>query len=111
MLARPVCDDLWSLAAAEVVCGMLCYPGAVAATSASHFGLTNGDYIMTEVDCGENDTSIMECGHARSHWCGAGEGAGVICSGDLHPHLSTSSTLPPRETCVRTYPLTRHLGR
>ena len=82
LLRRPVCDDLWSLAAAEVVCRMLCYPGAVAATTASNFGEVGLDFLMTEVVCTGEEEEVTACSYSTHHNCGPAEAAGVVCRGD-----------------------------
>ena len=88
---RPVCDDLWELPAAGVACRSLGFPGAIAATTGSTFGQVTNRFLLSEVVCLGNETSLVECTRrVEGVHCGAGEGAGIICQGRpytfIEPH-------------------------
>ena len=78
---HPVCDDHWSDTNARVVCRMLGFSGGRAVTH-SHFGNVGNMFIMDDVICSEDDTSILDCEFAKDHNCRASEAAGVICIGE-----------------------------
>ena len=48
----------------------------------SQFGNVDPNYIMDDVACIGNETSLFDCPHATSHDCGASEPAGVVCTGN-----------------------------
>ena len=78
---QPVCDDGWSDGAAEVVCRMLGYSGAVTSTDRSHFGLVPEDFILSNLVCSGKEASILNCTASPALFCEVSEGAGVICQG------------------------------
>ncbi|TDH06411.1 hypothetical protein EPR50_G00132870 [Perca flavescens] len=80
-----VCDDLWDINDAKVVCRQLrCGPVQSATVSAS-FGQGTGPIWMDNVACKGNESLLSECEHTGfgTHNCNHGEDAGVICSDDL----------------------------
>ncbi|KAL5019250.1 hypothetical protein ScPMuIL_004972 [Solemya velum] len=77
-----VCDDMWDLEDARVVCRALGFPGVVEATSLSDFGDGNGNFLLDDVQCFGNESSLEECTSSawKDHNCQPYETAGVICS-------------------------------
>ncbi|KAL5019244.1 hypothetical protein ScPMuIL_004966 [Solemya velum] len=77
-----VCDDMWDLEDARVVCRALGFPGAEDATSLSDFGDGNGNFLLDDVQCFGNESSLEECTSSawKDHNCQPYETAGVICS-------------------------------
>ena len=80
---KPICDDNWDLRDAQVVCGMLNFPGAVAATRRSAFGQVRLPFGRNWVGCEGNETDIRDCWHRTdtSFNCDGGSAAGVVCLG------------------------------
>ena len=76
---KPVCDDGWSLASAQVLCGELLYWGVKMITQGSHFGFTSGHFGMDQVACHGNETRLADCPFAEQDRCYGGEAAGVVC--------------------------------
>lgn len=76
-----ICDDRWDLKDATVVCRMLNYTGALAATLYSSYGGGQGKIWLDSLDCVGNESSVEECPHGGwgNHDCSHAEDAGVIC--------------------------------
>ena len=77
---RPICDDGWSVSAAGVLCRMLGFPGAHAATGESFFGQAPPHFIATAVHCLGDEETILDCTYSTNvNDCTNGEVSGVIC--------------------------------
>ncbi|XP_012410567.1 deleted in malignant brain tumors 1 protein [Trichechus manatus latirostris] len=83
-----VCDDLWVLSKAKVVCHQLGYGRAVAAPGKAHFGRGSGDIFLDKIQCSGSENHLGQCPSSAwsDHNCGHHEDAGVICSGNLFSH-------------------------
>ncbi|KAM9702986.1 LOW QUALITY PROTEIN: scavenger receptor cysteine-rich domain-containing protein DMBT1-like [Dama dama] len=79
-----VCDDLWDLNEAEVVCRQLGCGQAVSALGKAHFGPGSGDIFLDNLQCAGAERYLGQCAHSgwSEHNCGHHEDAGVICSGE-----------------------------
>ena len=76
-----ICDDLWDLKDADVVCCQLGYNVASSAPVDAVFGQGTGPIRLDDVHCEGNETSITQCSHRGwgVHNCGRGKNAGVVC--------------------------------
>ena len=78
-----VCDDLWDINDAQVVCRQLGYPSAVSAPLYARFGRGSGRIWLDNVQCQGNENYIRYCRGSRPwgvHNCDHSEDASVICS-------------------------------
>ena len=78
-----ICDDLWSIEDAHVICRQLGFGLALQATSRASFGQGTGTIWLDNVQCVGNETRIEDCSHNGwgTHNCAHFEDAGVVCSG------------------------------
>ncbi|XP_031571603.1 deleted in malignant brain tumors 1 protein-like [Actinia tenebrosa] len=76
-----VCDDSWDLNDANVVCRSLGLPNAASSLCCAAFGKGSGPILLDNVHCQGHEESLFHCQHNgwRSHNCGHGEDAGVVC--------------------------------
>ncbi|XP_037013872.2 galectin-3-binding protein [Artibeus jamaicensis] len=93
-----VCDNLWDLLDASVVCRALGFENATEALGQAAFGPGTGPVMLDEVQCTGTESSLADC--SSLGWltskCGHSQDAGVICSNetrDVHT-LDLSSELP-----------------
>ncbi|KAG8508339.1 Antigen WC1.1 [Galemys pyrenaicus] len=78
-----ICDDLWDLRDAHVVCRQLGCGEALNATVAAHFGKGSGPIWLDELQCTGKESQVWKCPSLGwgKHYCGHTKDAGVICSG------------------------------
>uniref|UniRef100_A0A8C7DPX8 SRCR domain-containing protein n=1 Tax=Oncorhynchus kisutch TaxID=8019 RepID=A0A8C7DPX8_ONCKI len=79
---RTVCDDVWDLNDAAVVCRQLGCGRADSAPERAYFGQGSGPIWQDDVGCSGTECSITQCPHTGggTHNCNHGNDAGVICS-------------------------------
>uniref|UniRef100_A0A8C0G3H7 SRCR domain-containing protein n=1 Tax=Chelonoidis abingdonii TaxID=106734 RepID=A0A8C0G3H7_CHEAB len=80
-----VCDDVWNMAAAGVVCKQLGCGVALSAHVNAHFGEGSGQIWLDNTVCRGNESAVWACEHNSwgDHNCQHIEDAGVTCSGVL----------------------------
>ena len=84
-----VCDYLWDLSDALVVCHQLGYAHALSAPINAAFGQGSGPVWLHDVACVGNESSIFNCTHRGIgvHNCGHYSDASAVCyKGGLYIH-------------------------
>lgn len=77
-----MCDDVWDLTDAAVVCRQLGCGRADSAPERAYFGQGSGPIWQDDVGCSGRECSITQCPHTGGTYnCNHGNDAGVICSG------------------------------
>ncbi|KAA0724959.1 Scavenger receptor cysteine-rich type 1 protein M130 [Triplophysa tibetana] len=89
-----VCDDLWDLSDAGVVCQELGCGAVIEAKSNAYFGQGSGQIWLDDVACRGNETTLKNCLSTPrgAHNCGHNEDAGVICQTTRDPCLELNCT-------------------
>ena len=78
-----VCDDLFDIQDATVICHQLGFPSAVRAVSAAaEFSVGDGPIFLDNLECTGDESILSRCPHGEwtEHNCRHSEDAGVICS-------------------------------
>ncbi|XP_033125517.1 deleted in malignant brain tumors 1 protein-like [Anneissia japonica] len=88
-----ICDDLWDITDARVICRQVGFPDAIDAPPSAHFGEGCGDIMYDDVACTGNESDITHCPNRglRSHDCGHHEDASVICTSS---YMTTTGYMP-----------------
>ncbi|KAF3844431.1 hypothetical protein F7725_007594 [Dissostichus mawsoni] len=82
-----VCDDLWNINNAEVVCRQLGFTRALKAAKNSEFGEGKDlQILLDDVQCDGTESGLLDCQHAGvgTNNCAHYEDAGVICGTSDH---------------------------
>ncbi|KAM9232930.1 scavenger receptor cysteine-rich domain-containing protein DMBT1-like [Leptosomus discolor] len=89
-----VCDDLWDLQDAQVVCRQLGCGQPTAAPGTARFGPGSGRIFLDDVQCRGDEPSLQMCRHRGwgVHNCAHFEDASVICAGVWAAEDNSSST-------------------
>ncbi|XP_071956206.1 scavenger receptor cysteine-rich domain-containing protein DMBT1-like [Antedon mediterranea] len=76
-----ICDNVWDINDAQVVCRQLRLGPAIQAPRQAYFGQGTGPIMLDDVQCSGTETSITDCPNRgmRVHYCGHYEDASVIC--------------------------------
>eukprot|EP00057_Strongylocentrotus_purpuratus_P002472 XP_003724597.1 PREDICTED: scavenger receptor cysteine-rich domain superfamily protein [Strongylocentrotus purpuratus] len=77
-----VCDNLWTIREASVLCKQLGYTGADEVVIAGQFGQGEGDVLLDMVQCTADEANLFECSHSaiRTTACDHSEDVGVVCT-------------------------------
>ena len=81
-----MCDDLWDINEAEVVCRQLGYGSAVSALSGAYFGQGSGAQWKVYWMCSGSESSLQSC-RIGSTTCNHSEDASVRCTGSSSGEL------------------------
>ena len=85
-----VCDNGWDLNDATVVCRMLGFDGALAATLSAQFGQGHGKILLDDVQCQGTENNLADCYHRgiTVHNCNHASDSGAICfsGGTIHSY-------------------------
>ncbi|XP_038069984.1 deleted in malignant brain tumors 1 protein-like isoform X2 [Patiria miniata] len=87
-----VCDDLWDLSDATVVCRQLGYGNALYARLSASFGQGSGPIKFDDVNCQGDESMLHLCQFSSTNNCRHHEDAGVVCSAPS-PTLSSNSSI------------------
>ena len=77
-----ICDDLWDIREATVVCKQLGFLDAISAVGGAEFGEGSGIIQLDDLNCVGNETALINCSTRtiKEHNCVHSEDAGVKCN-------------------------------
>nr|XP_054765119.1 scavenger receptor cysteine-rich domain-containing group B protein-like [Lytechinus pictus] len=83
-----ICDYLWDLRDARVVCRMLGFSGALEAPRSARFGQCSGRVLKKNVACEGTEDNLADCAHVEigRHSCPHSREAGAICYSGTNPN-------------------------
>ncbi|XP_062913390.1 deleted in malignant brain tumors 1 protein-like [Mobula hypostoma] len=85
---KTVCDLLWDMEDANVVCHQLQCGVAVSMLGGAHFGAGTGTIQDGVLNCWGNESNVLECPFSsRNHGCNHTNDVSLICSGKDGPRL------------------------
>ena len=94
-----ICDYLWDLRDARVVCRMLGFDGALDAPRSARFGQGSGRSLLKYVNCDGTEENVADCAHAgigRYSECSHTRDAGAVCfSGSMFSLYFNLASSPP----------------
>ncbi|XP_071503568.1 neurotrypsin-like [Diadema antillarum] len=76
-----VCDDLWDIEDANVVCQMLGFEGGSNYSCCAGYGQGSGPILLDDVECNGTERNLADCQHNgyKTHDCSHSEDVGVEC--------------------------------
>jgi hypothetical protein len=74
-----VCDDMFDINEAAVICRQLNFTGASVPLSESFFGSGSGSIFLDNLACTGDEASLLKCARSENN-CDHSEDAGVICN-------------------------------
>ena len=77
-----VCDDLWDIREATVVCKQLGFLDAISAVGNAEFGEGSGPIQLNDLLCVGNESTLINCSTEpiKQHSCNHSQDAGVRCN-------------------------------
>ena len=77
-----ICDDLWDIREATVVCKQLGFLDAISAVGSAKFGEGNGPIQLDDLNCVGDETALIYCSARpiKQHNCAHSDDAGVRCN-------------------------------
>ena len=77
-----VCDDLWDIREATVVCKQLGFLDAISAVGGAEFGEGSGPIQLDNLLCVGNESTLINCSSKliKQHSCNHSQDAGVRCN-------------------------------
>ena len=79
-----VCNENFTIEAANVVCRQLGFDQALDYTPGGHFGQSTGPIHMSNVMCTGTEASITNCTFSTTHFCDHSQDIGIYCQGMLN---------------------------
>ncbi|XP_018419454.1 PREDICTED: deleted in malignant brain tumors 1 protein-like [Nanorana parkeri] len=77
-----VCDDMWDMTDAEVVCRQMGCGKPISVNLNAYYGQGKGNILLDDLNCRGNETHLWSCPHRGlgTSNCGHAEDAGATCS-------------------------------
>ena len=76
-----VCNEHFTIEAANVVCRQLGFDQALDYTPGGYFGQSTGPIHMSNVMCTGNEAFITDCTFSATHSCDHSQDVGIYCQG------------------------------
>ena len=88
-----VCNEHFTIEAANVVCRQLGFDQASDYTPGGYFGQSTGPIHMSNVMCTGNEASITDCTFSTTHSCNHSQDVGIYCQGmHIHTYICIGAT-------------------
>ena len=77
-----ICDDLWDMSDARVVCQQLGFGYPASAPGGARFGQGSVRILLDDVSCSGSESSLASCSHlgVGTHNCQHSKDASVVCT-------------------------------
>ena len=82
-----ICNERFTIEAANVVCRQLGFDQALDYTPGGYFGQSTGPIHMSNVMCNGNEAAITDCTFSTTHSCDHSQDVGIYCQGILYLHV------------------------
>ena len=98
-----VCNEHFTIEAANVVCRQLGFDQALDYTPGGYFGQSTGPIHMSNVTCIGNELTIADCIFSTTHSCDHTQDVGIFCQGTYIHMYSFLCTNIIRTSCIIAY--------